>query len=130
MADEEIVQIELLGRKMDVRVMTPGQAVLMSRFAQRAQMQSESSDNPAATTQAYSQLMLRLMNLVDSLIVSESDRQAVEDALIERKLDIEDLYVIAMGGRRPEPVPDDADVEAKPKKKAVKKTANPRRATR
>lgn len=114
MADEDTtVTITLLGRQMQVRQMTPGQTIIMMRLANRAQKQSDASKNPAATVHAYKDLMIKMMDLVDTLFVSESDRQDVEDALIARQLDINDLMNVALGGRRaPEP-DDDADVVPK-----------------
>lgn len=134
MADEEqLVTINLLGRDMQFRKLSTGQSVLVQRIGARAEKASNAAGEDAMKLgEAFSGMMVRILDVVDTLFVSEQDRQDVEDAVLARKLDVPDLMAILLGGRRPEPEPDDAD--PKPVKKAAKKAqpkmANPRRATR
>lgn len=141
MADEDkIVEVELLGRQMQIRIMTPGQAVLMARMAQRTRRQSSDPSDVKAASDAYNSLMTKMLDVVDTLFVSETDRQDVEDAVLARKISLDDLMMVALGGRRPQPLDDDADPVAAPKTlkdkkaagvtKVAKKTANSRRASR
>lgn len=133
MDSEDLVTIPLLGRQMQFHRMTPGQQVMMARIGTRAQRQGQDAHN-------HTTVMMKLMDVIDSLFTLESDREDVEAAVLRRELDLDDLMTIALGGRRPEPVPDDDADPVMPKMlrdkkpaavaKASKKTANPRRASR
>lgn len=136
MADEDnIVTHQLLGRDMQIRSLSPGQLVLITRMAKRAQQQAEQGDAPVA----FNELMIKMMDLIDSLFVSAQDRQDVEDAMLVGKLSLEEVQKVAFGSRMAAP-DDDADPVAAPKTlrgkkpatvaKVAKKTANPRRASR
>lgn len=136
MADEDnIVTHKLLGRDMQFRPVSPGQLVLISRMAQRAMRQVDEGE----TVAAFNSLMVKMLDLIESLFVSEQDRQDVEDAMLAGKISLEEVQSIAFGGKT-EPAPDDADPVVAPKTlrskrpaavaKVAKKTANPRRAAR
>lgn len=134
MADEErLITINLLGRDMQFHTLSPGQSVLVQRMGERARKASEAADGDINKLgEAFTGMMVRILDVVDTLFVSERDRQDVEDAVLARKLDVPDLMAILLGGRRPEAEPDDADPKPAKKraKKAQPKMANTRRATR
>lgn len=124
MDDEGIIEHVLLGRPMRFRRMLPGQAVMMSRMARRA----EKTRGDGEALAAYNDIVQNMMDLVESLFVSPQDLAEVEAAVLRRELDFDDLLAVALGGRRPEAPADDADPVTP--KKTAKKTANPRRAKR
>jgi hypothetical protein len=134
---DDIVTRQLLGRDMQFRRITPGQQLLMVRMSRRAQGQLKDGDADTI----YADLMIKMLDMIESLFVSDQDRQDVEDALLTGKLPLEELQQVALGAKAKEEVPDDADPVVAPKalksKKAAptttvnaKKTANPRRAAR
>lgn len=138
MDEEEFVTISLLGRNMQFRTLSPGQMLLVQRMGQRAKKASTAAgEDVGSLGAAYSTLMIKVLDVVDTLFVSEQDREDVETAVLARKLDVSDLFAILYGGYQPDQPDDDADPVKAPKalrnKKAatvVKKTANPRRAAR
>lgn len=135
--EEDLVTLTLLGKEMQFRRMSPGQLLLANRMAQRAQR--EAGTDLTDSAKAYKSLMIKILDIVDTLFLSEEDREEVEGAVLQRKLGLDDLMMIAFG-RRPAETPDDDADPAAPKSlrnkkpagvaKVTKKTANPRRASR
>lgn len=121
--DEQFVTIPMLGRDMQFRVLSPGQMLLVQRMGQRARKAADVAGDDADVGKAYTQMMVKILDVVDTLFVSEQDRDDVEAAVLNRQLDVQDLTAILFGGRQVEQPPDDADPVAMPKTLKGKKAA-------
>lgn len=127
MANEEAQTFELLGRDMPFRRPSQGQLLLLQRIAQRSRR--EIGDDAEAMGKAYTALMARMLDIIDTLFINPQDRDDVEEAVLNRQLDVEDLMPILRGKPTEPPVADDEDpppVKRKAPKAAAKKAA-PRR---
>lgn len=123
MADEGVHTLTLLGREMSFRRASQGQILLIQRIAQRSRRDADKDET--ALGAAYTALMVRILDVIDTLFVDPQDRDDVEQAVLQRELDVEDLMPI-LSGKRPDAPADDEDppaIKRKTPKAAAKKTA-------
>jgi len=130
MADEDnLVTLTMLDRQMQFRSLSPGQLLLLKRMTQRLRDKEKHARQDEASGNAYMEIMVKILDVIDTLFVSETDRQDVEDAILQRKMDLRELMQVMHGKPIEELEEDDADPVAMPavlkskKSATVKKTA-------
>lgn len=119
MSDEAVTfSMKLAGRDVLFRRPLLGQIIVLRRNAQRKMKQAEGEAGDAG--QALTAALIKIMDFIETLIVSEQDKEFVEEAMLAGTVDWQDLLRALSGGQDDEPVADDEP--AKPVKKAVKRS--------
>lgn len=118
MSDEvpKTLTLPLAGRDVVFRRATLGQILVLERTTKR--MISKAESDPKDHGRAMVDAVIRTLDFVERLIISEDDRQFVEEKMLEGVIDYLDV-IKALGGRD-DPVPDDE--EPKAIKRAPKKS--------
>lgn len=125
MADEDnLVTLTLLDREMHFHRLSQGQLLLMQRMMKRLRSTAPQAEDQEALGAAYSDIMVKILDVIDTLFVSETDRQDVEDAILQRKMDLRELMQVMHGKPIEDAEEDDADAVAAPKALKSKKAAN------
>lgn len=105
----------LAGRQIVFRRASLGQLIILRRSAERMIKLAESADGDGSTVLAA---VVKTLDFVETLIVSEDDRQFVEDQMLAGNVDYLDLFKALGGGGD-----DQADDQApKPVKRAPRKS--------
>lgn len=143
--DNKVEEFEytLLGRSMRFKRLSGGQVIMMQRMYQRGRKMLDSmGDDKEQMFAELSKLNVQTLDIIESLFLDPEDVELVQQAMLEGKVDMDDLRPILSGGKETGPPPDDdADPVDPPKtlkskkpaataKVTAKKTANPRRAAR
>lgn len=118
MSDEatKTLTLTLAGRKIMFKRASLGQILILERTTKR--MISKAEGDPEDHGRAMVEAVIKTLDFVETLIVSEQDRQFVEAKMLEGEIDYLDV-IVALGGQD-DPVPDDE--EPKPVKKAPRKS--------
>ena len=127
MSDEvKTFTMMLGGREITFRNPALGQVLLLHRMYAKAIKRAEGDEQDASRQDVMSDAMVRVLDYVESLIVSEDDRAFVEDGLWKGDIDFTDVLKALSGGKREDAAAadDEAPVNraAKRAKKAVAKT--------
>ena len=109
--------VELDGELVGFRDMTRGQLVMINRLFKDAQRVARKDGAGAASMN----LLGQIFDIIESTIITEEDREHVLRAMLYGKIDLEEAYLILRRGK-PEPEPDDADVEVKSVRTVASKT--------
>jgi hypothetical protein len=95
------------------RDMTPGQATMANLVIGKARKDARKVGEAKASID----LLTNILNLVESMIIDDVDREHVLDSMLTGKMELADIYRILRRGQD-EPPDDDEDL-AQPKKKTT-----------
>lgn len=119
MSDEaDTFDMTLAGRPITFRRAHVGQILMLQRGAMRAISQAQQEQGEDKRIAGVSTAMVRVLDFIDSQIVSPDDRQFVEDQMLAGTISWEDLTK-ALGGPQAVQAPDD---EAPKPKRAPRKS--------
>lgn len=121
MSDEvsDTFALTLAGRQVMFRRAKLGQILMLQRSAQRMITRAESDENDQG--KSMTEAVIKTLDFVETLIVTEDDRQFVEDQMLAGTIDYIDVLA-ALGGKG-DLTPDDEEP------KAVKRTSAKSKAT-
>lgn len=114
--------VNLVGRDIGFKDMRPGQIAMANLAIERARKRVREVGEAKATMEMMSQIF----NLIESLIITDEDREHVMDAMLTGQIDLPEAFLIL---RRGEPEAPDDDEDDEPKKKS-KPTASRSRVRR
>lgn len=104
------------GVEVGFRDMTPGQATMANLVIGKARKEARTIGEAKASIN----LLTNILNLVESLIIDDADREHVLDSMLTGQMELADIYRIL---RRGQDAPADDDEEVAPSKKPSKSRA-------
>lgn len=112
--EAETFTMTLAGREVMFRRTHVGQVIMLQRTAMRAvtQAQKDSGDE-GERVGAVSAGIMKVLDFIDRMIISEDDRQFVEDKMLEGEITWEQLARALAGGK--ESTEDDEAPEPRPR---------------
>lgn len=124
MTGDETYPYEIGGRLIALKVPTESQLTAALKIVANARKEltaQEKLDEKDRDTRKLFDLVARILRIVDMMMISEEDREFVEDSMIAGTIELSDLIGL-MGAFR-------SDKEEAPKNGPVKKAAKARRAS-
>jgi hypothetical protein len=116
---EKTFTMPLAGREIEFRHPLLGQVLILDRFARKAvKAASESEGEESGRTMMSA--IARTLDFIQTLVVSEDDKQFLEDQMLAGTIDWPDVMAALSGGTRKETVADDQAPPAR--KRAPKKS--------
>lgn len=109
----------LKGRLMWCRLPGQGQFGILQRYWKKLQ---DAKDTDTYGTM-YMKVQAMTLDIMDTQFLDPADRDWMEEQVISRTVELEDLMPMLSGGKTSRPAADDAEVEVAPKSLRTKKPA-------
>lgn len=119
---EPAFTVTLDGVDVGFKDMTPLQLTMVKKIVTQAAKKAKKVGEGVAAMEMLEQLL----NIIESLILTEDDREHVMDAVMRGVVDAPEVFLILRKGQAEEP-DDDAEAEQAPKPKKAARTAAPGR---
>jgi hypothetical protein len=118
------VTVSLAGRDVRFQPPTDAQFMVVHRILDRARKQAEDSGEDRVDMKTIGQVA-KILDVLDSMVVETADRDFLEEAILDRRIDFQELFDAFSKATK------DGDPEAKPAvKRAPAKKATRGRARR
>jgi hypothetical protein len=115
---EETRIIPVGGRQVVVRKVTDAQRILLMRLVRNI-VDLEGSPDTAASNKAMKNVA-KILDIIDSTVVQESDWDHIEKLIITRKLDMKELVGVVTAFNEEQPTQRPVVRRGRPPKKAIK----------
>lgn len=112
--------VNFAGRDIRFRHPIPAQLIILRRRLLRLQQQANQAEDESQQLELGSQLIVDMLNVVESLVVDKEDVEFLEQAMLEGKVTHEEVMDV-LRAQPPTPQPAKKRTPAKP---AMKATAN------
>lgn len=109
--------VEINGVEVGFRDLSPGQVTMANLIIQKARRDARKVGEVRASVD----LLSSMLNMVESIIIEDEDREHVLDSMLTGQMDLSDIYRILRRGQA-DPPQDDEDA-VRPEKKGRKPRA-------
>ena len=110
--------VPINGVEVGFRDLTPGQITMANLIIQKARKDARKLGEVRASVD----LLSSMLNMIESIIIDDDDRQHVLDSMLTGQMDLSDIYRILRRGQTDAP-DDDEDVVRPQRKKGPKPRA-------
>jgi len=121
--EAQTFHMTLAGRQIEFRRATLGQVLLIERAYHQAAKRAQGESDDGTRMEIHSSALVKVLDFIESLIVSQDDRDFVEEKMLAGEVDFPELLAALGGGKGSTATADDEAPKKAIKRAASKKVA-------